>query len=90
MSIQIKPRAKDCRGIFAIYPLDDCWMIGENKINLSKELVRIMARRPKEAIKIARARLNRDDILAIEVILPARIVGNVLSITESEDPKLLQ
>jgi hypothetical protein len=76
MSIQIKPRAKDCRGIFAIYPFDDCWMIGENKINLSKELARVQARRPKEAIRIARARLNRDDIWAIEVILPGRIVEN--------------
>jgi hypothetical protein len=76
MSIQIKPRAKGLPGIFAIFPLDDCWMIGENKINLSKELARIQARRPKEAIKIARTRLNRDDIWAIEVILPGRIIEN--------------
>lgn len=73
MYTQIKPREKGKRAKFAIYP-DEGWYLGNSLMDRTKEITRVTARTPMEAARLARAKLNRQDIWAIEVCDPSRIM----------------
>jgi hypothetical protein len=70
-----RPRYKDERGNFIVFPVDDVFIGDTSKVNLQAALGRVNARTYNEALTLARKKYNREDLVVFEDLSPARIVN---------------